>query len=115
MTADTTPPPPHATTKRRTSAADHKRQQATTRRSQRRLDALHTRITDLERRIGEREEAIRALETAMAAPSFYENSQASQEAAARHQMLMWEVGDLMNQWEALHAEASMDGSAKTPS
>jgi ATP-binding cassette subfamily F protein 3 len=113
--ADTTPPPPHATTKRRTSAADHKRQQVTTRRSQRRLDALHTRITDLERRIGEREEAIRALETAMAAPNFYENSQASQEAAAQHQILMWEVGDLMNQWEALHAEASTKRSDKTPS
>jgi hypothetical protein len=29
---------------------------------------------------------------------------AVQPVIARHQALMWEVGDLMNQWEALQTE-----------
>jgi len=37
----------------------------------------------------------------MAGPGFYEERDKASEAAARHQQLMWEVGDLMNQWESL--------------
>jgi hypothetical protein len=37
----------------------------------------------------------------MAASGFYEDRAAADAAVARHQQLMWEVGDLMNQWEAL--------------
>ena len=37
----------------------------------------------------------------MAAPGFYEQRDAAQPVIDRHQALMWEVGDLMHQWEAL--------------
>ena len=37
----------------------------------------------------------------MSAPGFYDNHDAAKPVIDRHQALMWEVGDLMNQWEAL--------------
>ena len=37
----------------------------------------------------------------MAAPGFYDDRQAAQPVVNRHESLMWEVGDLMSQWEAL--------------
>jgi len=37
----------------------------------------------------------------MAAPGFYENLEAARPLTDRHQTLMWEVGDLIAQWEAL--------------
>ena len=40
----------------------------------------------------------------MSAPGFYDNRQAADEAVARHQALMWKVGDLMQQWESLQAD-----------
>ncbi len=88
------------------SAAEHKRQQVEARRQQRQLDGLRRRIADLERRIAEREEAIRKLEADMAAPGFFTDQGSADEAVKRHQALMWEVGDLMNRWEALEQEAA---------
>ena len=88
------------------SAAEHKRQQVEARRQQRKLDGLRKRIADLERRIAEREEAIRKLEADMAAPGFFTDQASAEDAVKRHQELMWEVGDLMNQWEALEQEAA---------
>jgi hypothetical protein len=37
----------------------------------------------------------------MADPAFYDDRAAADAAVARHQTLMWEVGDLMNAWETL--------------
>jgi hypothetical protein len=37
----------------------------------------------------------------MAAPGFYEQRDAAQSVIDRHQALMWEVGELMHQWESL--------------
>ena len=37
----------------------------------------------------------------MAAPGFYEERDAAQPVIDRHQALMWEVGELMHQWEML--------------
>ena len=37
----------------------------------------------------------------MAAPGFYEQRDAAQPVIDRHQALMWEVGELMHQWESL--------------
>jgi ATP-binding cassette subfamily F protein 3 len=88
------------------SAAEHKRLQVETRRQQRKLDGLRRRIGDLEKRIAEREEAVRKLEADMAAPGFFTDQASADEAVKRHQTLMWEVGDLMNQWEALEHEAA---------
>ncbi len=93
------------------SAAEHKRLQVEARRQQRQLDGLRRRIAGLEQRIAEREEAVRKLETAMAAPGFFTDQASADEAVRRHQALMWEVGDLMNQWEALEREASERAAA----
>ena len=86
--------------------AQHRRAQAETRRRRGQLRALQSRINDLEQRISERERAVRELEAAMASPGFYDDAPGAQAATARHQTLMWEVSDLINQWEALQNEAS---------
>ncbi len=39
----------------------------------------------------------------MAAAGFYDDREAAEAVVDPHQALMWEVGDLMNQWEALQA------------
>ena len=44
------------------------------------------------------------IEASMSAPGFYDDRDAAQPLIDRHQALMWEVGDLMNQWEALQTE-----------
>ncbi len=112
VSAPAASPKPQTRRSRSTSAlAKHKRHQDKTRRRQRRRDALQARIAELERRIGEHEEAIHQLEIEMAAPGFYEDFQAAEKAVLRHQDLMWEVGDLMNQWEALETEALEHPSA----
>ena len=41
----------------------------------------------------------------MSAPGFYDDRDASRPIIDRHQALMWEVGDLMNQWEALQTKS----------
>ena len=66
-------------------------------------DARRKRIDDLEARIAEREQAIKDIETTMAAPGFYDNHETAKPVIDRHQALMWEVGDLMHQWEAAPA------------
>ena len=42
----------------------------------------------------------------MAGPDFYKDAGEAQDTIRRHQSLMWEVGNLMNQWEALQNEAT---------
>ncbi len=37
----------------------------------------------------------------MSATGFYDNHEAAKPVIDRHQALMWEVGDLMGQWETL--------------
>jgi ATP-binding cassette, subfamily F, member 3 len=90
------------------SREDRKRIEAERRKQQKANDALRKRIADLEGRIAEREAEIKGLEATMSAPGFYDDRQASKQVLDRHQSLMWEVGDLMAQWEALqeHAAAS---------
>ena len=82
-----------------------KRAQAEQRRREREARARRARISELEARISEREEAIRALEQQMADPGFYADRDAAQPVIARHQSLMWEVGELMQQWEMLNQTA----------
>jgi ATP-binding cassette subfamily F protein 3 len=86
------------------SYEERKRREAEARRARKAADGLRKRIEDLEARIAERENAIKEIETSMSAPGFYENREAAQPLIDRHQALMWEVGDLMNQWEALQTE-----------
>jgi ATP-binding cassette, subfamily F, member 3 len=65
---------------------------------------LEARIADLEARIADREQAIKELESSMAVPGFYDDRSAANAVIARHQALMWEVGDLMHQWEQLQTD-----------
>ena len=41
----------------------------------------------------------------MAAPGFYDNHETLKPVLDQHQALMWDVGDLLGQWEMLQAEA----------
>jgi ATP-binding cassette subfamily F protein 3 len=87
-----------------TPAADHearKRERAEQKRRERELQARRSRLADLENRIADRERTIRELEAAMAAPGFYDAREAAQPVIDRHQALMWEVGELMHEWENL--------------
>jgi ATP-binding cassette, subfamily F, member 3 len=101
---------PRATTGGRRAASgdgssahrDTRRQeQAEQRKRARELKARQTRLTELEARIAAAETAIKELESAMSAPGFYENRAAAQGLIDRHQALMWQVGELMHQWEML--------------
>jgi ATP-binding cassette, subfamily F, member 3 len=83
---------------------ERKRRESETRKVRKVADGLRRRVEELEARIAERETAIKAIEASMTAPGFYENREAAQPLIDRHQTLMWEVGDLMNQWEALQTE-----------
>jgi ATP-binding cassette subfamily F protein 3 len=80
------------------------------RKKQRAIEALHKRIADLESRIAAREAEVKTIEAAMAAEGFYADRSAATALIDRHQALMWEVGDLMAQWEALQGHAAEHAS-----
>jgi ATP-binding cassette subfamily F protein 3 len=82
---------------------EKKRADADTRRKSRELQARQQRIESLESRIAETEAAIRDIEQQMSAPGFYEDRAAAQPIIDRHQALMWQVGELMHQWEELQS------------
>ncbi len=71
---------------------------------ERALKRMKTRLAELETRITENEQAVKALEAQMTAPGFYADRARSAQAAEEHQKRMWETGELMAQWEALQAE-----------
>jgi ATP-binding cassette subfamily F protein 3 len=83
------------------SYEERKRQESEARKVRKAQDARQKRIDDLESRIAEREQAIRDIEATMAAPGFYDNHEDAKPVIDKHQALMWEVGDLMHQWEEL--------------
>jgi ATP-binding cassette subfamily F protein 3 len=85
---------------------DRKRLDSEARRARKVVDARRKRIDDLETRIADREQAIRDIESTMAAPGFYDNHESAKPIIDRHQALMWEVGDLMHQWEVLQQTES---------
>ena len=108
-TARKAPPAPAAG-----SAADHeqrKREAAERKKRERAYDALAARIAEIEVRIAERETTVKAVEAEMAVPGFYDNHETSKPVLDRHQALMWDVGDLLGQWEMLQAEAEAMKSA----
>src|SRR6185437_697343 len=100
-------PAPAAKAASAESHADRKKQEADARRARKEVEARQRRVQDLETRIAEREQAIKDLEQTMAAPGFYEHRDAAQPIIDRHQALMWEVGDLMHQWEVLQTETKV--------
>jgi ATP-binding cassette, subfamily F, member 3 len=83
------------------SRREHKRADAEARRLSRIQKERRLQIDRLETQIAETERAIREIEQTMAAPGFYDDRTAAQPVIDRHQALMWQVGDLMHQWEEL--------------
>jgi ATP-binding cassette subfamily F protein 3 len=99
-------PPPQPHSAKAAPKQDHdekKRVDAEARKKQKAAGARQARIATLEARIADTEAAIREVEQQMSAPGFYEDRAGAQPVIDRHQTLMWQVGDLMNQWEELHA------------
>ncbi len=96
---------PGARAPERDSREARKQQEAERRKRDREAQALQKRITDLEGRIAEREAQVKELEARMATAGFYDDREGSKRVVDRHQALMWEVGDLMAQWEALQEHA----------
>ena len=88
------------------SREDRKRIETERKKQQRSIEALQKRIADLEARIADKEARVKELEAAMSAPGFYDDRDASKLLVDQHQALMWEVGDLMGQWEALQEHAA---------
>jgi hypothetical protein len=80
---------------------EKKRADAEARRQRRADEERRNRISELEQRIAAHEAEIKAIEGQMTAATFYDDRAAADAAIARHQKLMWEVGDLMNRWETL--------------
>ncbi len=96
----------------RKAEAEAKRQaQIAARRLERTAKARQARIADLESRIAACEATIKQLEAEMASPGFYDDRAGAQPVVDRHQALMWQVGDLMHQWESLHADDAAPGDA----
>ena len=89
------------------SYEDKKKADADARRARKDIEARQRRIAELEAKIGRAEAQIKELEAKMSAPGFYENHETSRPIIDRHQALMWEVGDLMNQWEAVQSETKV--------
>jgi ATP-binding cassette subfamily F protein 3 len=83
---------------------NNREEQIQARRAKKEADARRRRIEELESRIAEREEEIKTLEAQMSSAGFYENHETSKPVLDRHQALMWEVGELMNRWEALSSD-----------
>jgi ATP-binding cassette subfamily F protein 3 len=95
------------------SHEEQKREAAERRKRDRAQQQLRNRIADLETRIALREASIKSLEATMAAPGFYEAHEQAKPVIDQHQALMWEVGELLSQWEALHSEAESVPEPKT--
>ena len=88
------PPPPKPSEVKKTHDAE-------SRKKQRASEQQARRISDLEARISKAETAIKDAETEMSVQGFYDDREASKKVIDRHQALMWEVRDLMEQWEEL--------------
>jgi ATP-binding cassette subfamily F protein 3 len=91
------------------SREEKKRVDAEARKQQKAVQARRDRIASLETRIAETEAAIKELEQTMATPGFYDDRTAAQPVLDRHQALMWQVGDLMHQWEELQSLSDRAG------
>ena len=98
---------PRPNTDSRREEARRRRRRARSRRPQARGRRA---IATLEARIAETEAAIREVEQQMSAPGFYEDRAGAQPVIDRHQALMWQVGDLMHQWEELQSLGDLDRS-----
>jgi ATP-binding cassette subfamily F protein 3 len=85
---------------------ERKRESAEKKKRERGLRALRDRVIEIEMRIADREKAIKDVEQKMSAPDFYNDHEKSKPVLVQHQELMWEVGELLGQWEMLQSELS---------
>ena len=85
-----------------------KQVEAERRKKQRAAESLQKRIAELENRIAAHEQEVKTLEATMTGAGFFDDPIASKPVIDRHQRLMWEVGDLMSQWEALQEHAAQE-------
>jgi len=95
-TATSAPPSDDRQTRRQAQIESRRRDRA--------AKALKNKVAELESRIGACEAELKQLETSMASPGFYDDRAGVQPVVDRHQALMWEVGDLMHQWEELQGQ-----------
>jgi ATP-binding cassette subfamily F protein 3 len=93
------------------SRDEKKRADAEARKKQRAAEKRQSEIERLEAKIAACEASIREIEQQMSAPGFYDHREAAQPIVDRHQALMWEVGDLMHQWEELQHAADLAAEA----
>ena len=93
--------PPAANASGRETKEKRRQQMQAERRLKREVAAREKRIGELERRIAELEREIKKIEITMATPGFYDDRDAANPLIDRHQNLMWEVGNLVEQWELL--------------
>ena len=98
-------PSPAAKPKPEQTYEDRKRDAAEKRKRERAFKALKDRVAEIEARIADREKAIKDVEQTMSAPDFYNDHEKSKPVLAQHQELMWEVGELLGQWEMLQSRA----------
>ncbi len=89
------------------SHEEKKRADAAARKRRRAAEARQAEIQALEHQIADCEAALRDIEQTMAAPGFYDDRTAAQPVIDRHQSLMWQIGDLMHQWEKLQSAADL--------
>jgi ATP-binding cassette subfamily F protein 3 len=67
------------------------------------------RLSDVERLIAEKEQAVRDVEALMAAPGFYDDRARADKAVAERQGLLAEVATLMAEWESLQTAVEANG------
>jgi ATP-binding cassette subfamily F protein 3 len=97
----TSAPPPRDPLAPRLRPRDARPERALLEREEKKRKA---RIAELEKRIAEKEQAVKDLEAQMALAGFYDDRSRAEKAAESHKNLMWEVGELMNEWEMLQTE-----------
>ncbi len=64
------------------------------------------RLDEIEKRIAMKEAEVGALEKSMGEPGFFEDRARAEKAAKDREALMWEVNDLMSQWELMQQETA---------
>jgi ATP-binding cassette subfamily F protein 3 len=104
---------PRAENRPTQSYEERKRDIAERRKREKAFKSLRDRIDDLESRIAARETRIKELEQAMATPGFYDDHTKAKSTVDEHQSLMWEVGDLLGQWEMLQSEVTAFADLQT--
>ena len=64
------------------------------------------RLDEIEKRIAEKEALVGEIEKAMTEPGFFDDRARAEKAAKDRESLMWEVNDLMSQWELMQQETA---------